>query len=301
MHTPTNAVPTPPRAARGARLLLVLGLAAAMAGTSPADAALRPATKASPGTSVNAQYPPLVGSAPTSGFADLDPATCGEPEAVFCDTVPINVTSAGELSIEVNWPDADGTGTDDIDIILYDAGKNGEYTKLDASESAARPEVVKESLPAGLVNLVVVHWAGVNSGYEVLTSMPATNASAAVTPAVRAAPTPGATGASPTSPATPRKRSPFSGFGGFSSARTATPATGDDVGTGARGAVASLGGTPSGDAAVSAAPAPQAANRIGDTGGDLGWFAWILAALSPFLIGGVLVLNRRAKAGPAAV
>ncbi|HVE93389.1 MAG TPA: hypothetical protein VNB24_00610 [Acidimicrobiales bacterium] len=259
--------------------------------------------KASPGTSVSAQYPALIGSAPTSGAVDLDPATCGEPEAVFCDNVPINVTKGGDLSIEVSWPDTDGSSIDDIDIILYDAGKNGEYTRLDSSESAARPEQINESLPAGLVNLVVVHYAGVNTGYEVLTSMPSTTQTAAAAPAVGAAPAPSTGGGGTvSSPTPPRNRSPFGNR--FAAPRAPAPDSGVDFGeTAGPGAVSSLGGTPSGNAAVSTAPAPQAAARpTGDAGSDLGWFAWVLAAASPLLIGAVLVLNRRSsRSAPAAI
>ena len=107
----------------------------------PVSAASRPAMVARAGETSTESFPPLLAVAPTSGTVDLDPETCAKPEVLFCDTVAIDVLSAGDLSVEVGWADLDG-GTDDLDVILYDAGSGGQYAKLGASETAARPEQV---------------------------------------------------------------------------------------------------------------------------------------------------------------
>jgi len=298
MHNST-AAPVASAVTRAARILAVLGIAAAVLAPSPVDAAQRPGTTASPGTSVSKSYPPLVASAPTSGVVDLDPETCGEESVLFCDTVPINVTAAGVVTILVSWKDITGHdgGESDIDVLLY----NG-LVKINGSETSAHPEQIKMKLPKGPVNLVVVHWGGANDGYKVATTVvPAKPRSAVKSVGAAPAPAPAAgSGRTPSAPAAPRNRTPsFASFG----TRTAAPPVASDVATQERGAVASLGGNnPSGDAVTAAPPSsPVAANRPSDAGGDLGWFAWILAGLSPFLIGGVLVANRRSDKRAAAV
>lgn len=134
----------------------------------PADAGAvdQAGMTAEPGQTESSSYPPIRGSAPTSGFVNPDPSTCAGPEAVFCDNVPVEVPAAGQLSFEIGWKDLDA-GNNDIDVWLYRT-EGGNHTLAGQSASAARPEAINiPAAPAGDYTVVVLNWAGANDGYNV--------------------------------------------------------------------------------------------------------------------------------------
>lgn len=250
-----------------------------------AQAVSRPSMVAKPDESTTETFPPLLASAPTSGTVDLDPDTCAKPEVLFCDTVAIDVLAAGDVSVEVGWSDLDA-GTNDVDIILYGAGSGGQYPKLGASESSSRPERVTSRVGKGLIHLVVVNWAGANNGYSVETNVatssgPPPPATVGVQKPKDATPpaSPGAT--------SPPRRAVTSNRAATAKAAPSTPAGNSPAAPETPAATAQL--------PTNVAATPTDANY----GSDIGYLAWLAAAIFPVLLGIVLVRTRRSGADTA--
>lgn len=160
------------------RVAVAVGIALAahlgLAGL-PAHATERGPMTVESGKVATETFPALVGAAPTSE-EDIRPLPGDCKTYVWCDTVVLDTVTPEGLSedddwtllVEVSWDDP--SGSNDIDIFLYDDGqkKGGAgYTLVGSGGSADNPEKAKTLHPDGRYNLVVLNFAGGNTGYTV--------------------------------------------------------------------------------------------------------------------------------------
>ena len=180
---------------------VVLVAASVLVGTaSPTGAFVRERYVLEQGGGARKNYPAFTSSYP-GHQAESSPAKersttptpeqCGNtgPLATSCDVVPLRIVrpNIGKnddfvVTIRVNWAASPGD-TDDIDVFMYDDGQNAggdgttkTYTRVATAASSARPETIKILSPdLADFNLVVVHFSGVNNGYNVSGSISTDN------------------------------------------------------------------------------------------------------------------------------